>query len=656
MFLYFCFTFKIDVIMFKKILNEIKLNGLEYVILFIVLYIAYFYQLGAANIRTWDEGVYGSNVLEMMHRKDFLVKYFNGHLETWATIPPFIAWFQVLSFYIFGISEFTFRLPSAIAAIIISISIFYFLYKEFNDKYWSFFAVLILALSDGFVTYHVARTGDLDIFVTLFSILYTLTFYRFYKSDFKSKKLAILFILFIFCAFWSKLVAGFFFLPVIFVYIFLSGKVRLFFQNKWLYVSAGVLLILTVMYYLYMETKVAGYTKIAIHNGIIGRFTGTLSDNHIEPFWFYWNNMKSNRFIPWLFILPLSIVLMFKNNNKEQKKFIFYLLSLIMFYFLVISSSANKLMWYDAQIYPLLSILVAYPFSIIFSYLTSFYKTNAFLKQLLFVVFFIAFMGIPFIERENKSLSERHLYDFDESYGTALKAIYKKYPQIKKITILHPYFSPHVTYYQTLYNLYHNYTITDQLIADYIDIKPQSYILYGHQAVTEKLKNFFDYEILYEYKDVKLIHVKNQIKYIAEEYHIDGDSLLGSPNIITKDYKTSGEFSIKINKNNPFSPNWDFCLTTLRQELYSKFQLTGDFLMKNNLFDCYFVIESNELNYWNGINLKTFSTKPNFWNKIDTIIDFPKFENWQNPTVRLYFWNNKEQDLFIDNVVLKLLK
>lgn len=642
--------------MLKKILNEIKLNWLEYAILFIVLYIAYFYQLGAANIRTWDEGVYGSNVLEMLHKKDFLIKYFNGHLETWATIPPFIAWFQVLSFSIFGISEFTFRLPSAIAAIIISISISYFIYKEFNDKYWSYFAVLILAFSNGFVNYHVARTGDLDIFVTLFSTLYILTFYRFYKSDFKSKRLAILFIFFIFCAFWSKLIAGFFFLPIIFFYVLLSGKIRLFFQNKWLYLSTGILLTLTIIYYLYMETKVPGYSKIALHNGMIGRFIGTLSDNHIEPFWFYWNNIKTDRFLPWLFILPLSLFFIFTTYNKEQKMFLIYLLSLVMFYFLVISSSVNKLMWYDAQLYPLLSIIVAYPFSIIMNYLIIFYQANAFLKQLVFLVFFIAFMGIPFIERENKSLSERHLYDFDESYGTVLKDIYKKYPQIKKISILHPYFSPHVTYYQTLYNLYYNFNISDQLIADYIDIKPQSYILYGHQAVTEKLKNFYDYEILYEYKDVKLVHVKNQIKYIFEEYYLDGDSLLSNKNLISKEYKTSGEFAIKLNKNNPYSPNWDFCLTTLRQELYSKFQLTGDFLINNNLIDCYFVIESNDLNYWYGINLKTFSAKPNVWNKIDTIIDFPKFENWQNPTVKIYFWNNKEQELFIDNVILKLLK
>lgn len=640
----------------KSLIEELKNNWLEYFILIIVLFIAYIYQLGAANIRTWDEGVYGSNVLEMLYRKEFLIKYFDGHPETWATIPPLIAWFQTLSLALFGISEFTFRLPSAISALIISISIFYFLYKEFENKYWGMFSALILAFSNGFVTYHVARTGDLDVFVAMFSTLYILYFYKFYKSDFDNRRFAFLFILFVFCSFWTKLVAGFFYLPVLFFFILFSGKSKSFFTNKWIYFYSIILLMLTVAYYIYMEFNVPGYTKIAIHNGIIGRFTGKLSDNHLEPFWYYWENIKSNNFLPWLYILPFSIYLLFLDRNIERKRFLILLISLVLFYWLVISTSANKLQWYDGQLFPLLSILAAYPLSILFNSVISLYKTSNILRQLMFLVFFIALMGINLKDREEKNLSERHMYNFDEMYGTVLKEIHKKNPEIKTIKILHPFVSPHVTFYKTLYNLYYNFHITDELIADYIDIKPQTYILYGHPAVTEKLKKFFDYDIIYEYRDIKLVFVKRQIRFIYSEYTLDGDSLAQNSSTVSKEFKTTGNASIKINKSNPYSDGWSFSLIDLKHELYSKFHITADFLVKDNIFDCYLVIESNELNYWCGINLKNISNETGIWNRVDTIINFPQFEDWQNPNIKIYFWNNKEHDLYIDNINLKLIK
>jgi len=641
---------------FKKLIKEIKVNWLEYLILFIVLYLAYIYQLGAANIRTWDEGVYGSNVLEMLFRKDFIVKYFDGHYETWATIPPFIAWFQVLSFTICGLNEFAFRLPSAVAAIIISFTIFYFLNKEFKDKYWGIFSALILAFCNGFVTYHVARTGDLDIFVTLFSTLYVITFYKFYLSEFKSKRLAFYFVLFIFCAFWSKLIAGFFYLPVIFFFVLFSGKTKAFFKNKWLYISGFIFLFITSLFYFYMETKVSGYTKIALHNGVIGRFTGTLSDNHIEPFWFYWINIKSYNFLPWLYMMPLSILLVFIDRNAKRKYFFIFLISLVLFYWLVISTSVNKLNWYDGQLYPFLSIIVAYSFSVIFNSIVAYFNLNRFLRQLLFLFFFIAFMGNMLLETEKRNLNERHLSNFDELYGSVLKKINKQYPEIKSICILHPNFSPHVVYYKTLYNLYYNYNISEILIENYIKLDPDSYILYEHPNVTEKLKRFYDYEILYQYKNIQFVHVKKQKKYILSEYNLDGDSLQKNAGYYSADYKTTGNASIKLNKNNSFSSGWSFDLVDLKFELFSKIQISSDVLMKSNKFNSYLVFESSELNYWYGIDLKNIVSKPGVWYKIDTIVELPKFEDWQNPKLKIYFWNNNKDDLFIDNVKLHLIK
>lgn len=626
----------------KKVVEGIKnqfLNyTIEYIILGIVLFLAFFYQLGASDIKTWDEGVYASNVLEMLHRKEFLVKYFDGLPEMWAVIPPLIAWFQAASLVIFGISEFAFRIPSAISAIIIAISIFYFLYKEFNERYWGLFAAIILALSKGFVTSHVARTGDLDVFVSMFSTLYILSFYKFYKSDFTNNRWAFLFILFVFCSFWTKLVAGFFYLPVLFFFILFSGKAKNFFRNKRVYLYTITFLIVTIAYYVYMEFKVPGYTTTALHNGIIGRFTGNLQDNHLEPFWYYWNNIKSYNYVPWLYFLPLSLLLLFFESDKEKRKFLIFLCSAVLFYWFVISLSANKLSWYDAQLYPLLAIITAYSFKIIFNIMVSYLNVNLLKKQLFFLVFFIAFFYKPTYEIERKNISERKLVA-EEYYGKALKEVAKSYPDITSIYILHPYWSPHVIYYKTLYNLYHNYNISDVVIENDIPIFPESYILYNHPAVKSKLDTAYNYDILLEFNEVKFVHVKNQKTNLSLNYFLDADSMdINSSEYSTK-YNTTGNTSIRLNQNNLYSNSFDFSFLDLKVENISKSHINADVLMKKNLFDAFFVCETPLFKIWDGINLNNYSKIHNKWYKLDTILPLPIVKNEQKLVVKFYFWN-----------------
>jgi len=641
----------------NKIISHILNYGIEYLMLGVVLYLAFFYQLGAADIRTWDEGVYGTNVLEMLHRKDFLVKYNNGEPEMWATIPPLIAWFQTLFFALFGISEFVFRLPSAFASIIIAISIFYFLYKEFNERYWGLFAAVVLSLSNGFVTYHVARTGDLDVFVSMFSTLYILFFYKFYKSDFKSNRLAFLFILFVFCSFWTKLVAGFFYLPVLFFFILFSGKAKAFFTNKWLYFYTITLLVLTVLYYVYMEYKVPGYTATALHNGAIGRFTGNLSDNHIQPFWYYWDNIKSYNYLPWLYFLPLSLFFIFIEKNKEKRKFLILLCSLVIFYWLVISLSANKLSWYDGQLYPILAIITAFTIKIFFESIVNFFNFSSLKRKLFFLLFFIALFYKPTNEIERKNIGERQLV-FDEYYGKTLKKISQKFPDIKTINILHPYYSPHVIYYKTLYNLYHNYQINDVFIEKNILIYPNSYILYNHPAVTDELNKSFNYEILYNYEEVKLVYVKNRKMPFSLHYKLDADSIDVNSPIYSTEYSTTGKASMCLNQNNSYSPSFDFSLFDIKSENISKVHISADVLMKEKLFNAFFVCEIPLLQIWNGFNFQDYIKMPNKWYKFDTLISIPKVKNENQPeaVIKFYFWNKNANNFFVDNVKLELLK
>ena len=73
-----------------------------------------FLWLGRAPLFDVDEGAFSEATLEMFQRGDFLSTYLNG--EPRYDKPILIYWLQAASVWLFGVSEFAFRLPSALCA------------------------------------------------------------------------------------------------------------------------------------------------------------------------------------------------------------------------------------------------------------------------------------------------------------------------------------------------------------------------------------------------------------------------------------------------------------------------------------------------------------------------------------------------------------
>jgi 4-amino-4-deoxy-L-arabinose transferase-like glycosyltransferase len=78
--------------------------------LFLILFL--FLGLDVSSLVDWDENVYSESSKQMLQRKDYINIYLNGDL--FHEKPPFFLWLQVLSYKIFGVSEFSARFPSAL--------------------------------------------------------------------------------------------------------------------------------------------------------------------------------------------------------------------------------------------------------------------------------------------------------------------------------------------------------------------------------------------------------------------------------------------------------------------------------------------------------------------------------------------------------------
>jgi 4-amino-4-deoxy-L-arabinose transferase-like glycosyltransferase len=110
-----------------------------------------------------DEPRFAEASREMLERGDYIVPHFNNQLR--LDKPPLVYWAQVVSFKIFGENDFAARLPSAIAAALVALSIFAW-GKRIGDPRIGLWAAIIFTLS--LQTFLHAKAAVADMWLVLF--------------------------------------------------------------------------------------------------------------------------------------------------------------------------------------------------------------------------------------------------------------------------------------------------------------------------------------------------------------------------------------------------------------------------------------------------------------------------------------------------------
>jgi 4-amino-4-deoxy-L-arabinose transferase-like glycosyltransferase len=268
-------------------------------------YVVLFNQLGRQPIHMWDEGFYAMNALEMSFNNNYLVKYYDGKPEMCATEPPLAAWLQLLSVKAFGYDEAVYRIPSALAALLVAFLIINFCSEELKNRKLGYFSACVLLLSPGYNGYHIATTADLDSLLVLFMFFYAINFYKYLK--YQRTKYFYYAVLGLLLAFFTKSIVSFMFLPPLFIYAIYKKKLHFVFSHKEIYIGIISFLLVTCGYYLLRESVNPGYINAAWQNEIASRFT-KVSEGHHGSFSFYVENFFNSRFSPWFALLPLSLL------------------------------------------------------------------------------------------------------------------------------------------------------------------------------------------------------------------------------------------------------------------------------------------------------------------------------------------------------------
>jgi 4-amino-4-deoxy-L-arabinose transferase-like glycosyltransferase len=309
--------------------------------------------LGNGSLVDWDEAIYAQVAREIIQNGNW-VTLSHGY-QPYFEKPPLLMWSIVASYKLFGVNEFSARLPSAIAGILLVYTT-YLCGRTIYGSRTGFLAGLILLSCFGFV--YQSRNGTTNIPLTLF--VFT-GFYAHLRLKQGSQKWWYLLFVSFSLAFMVKFWAGLVLPAAVFVSILVDGKLRvtLLTRQFWLGFLLAAAIILPWHILVYLQNGQV-FLDVYVNRNLMQR-TFTTLEGHFGSTLFYLDVLRSY-LAPWYFLVPFAIAQGIKEIFSRQKTggvLIFLVFFVFGLYTFVVNT---KLEIYILPILPAFAILIAHLF------------------------------------------------------------------------------------------------------------------------------------------------------------------------------------------------------------------------------------------------------------------------------------------------------
>ncbi len=272
-----------------------------------------------------DASQYASMSREMAATGNYLQLYDLG--ADYLDKPPLLFWLSSFSIQVFGVHDWTYRLPSILCLGLALWSTYKFTLLYYN-KLTAQLAVLVLATSQAFILMaHDVRCDTMLMGFVMFSIWQLAAWYR--SNLWKHFVMAFIGIGF------GMLTKG----PIAMVVPVLSYAIHFILQQNWKHFFRWEYIIgIVIVGVLLIPMSIGLYNQFDLHPGIIihgvpiqsglrfyywtqsfGRYTGENVFNEMNHFTFLLENMLWS-FLPWVFIFLLSLIFSIKDLMKARFK------------------------------------------------------------------------------------------------------------------------------------------------------------------------------------------------------------------------------------------------------------------------------------------------------------------------------------------------
>jgi 4-amino-4-deoxy-L-arabinose transferase-like glycosyltransferase len=463
----------------------------------------------------WDEATYANNALDMSEGRNPLVITKFGLPDFYNTKPPLVTWVQSMAIRLIGPGEWAIRLPTIISTVALLILIFYFSFQSLNSLLIGLFGSITLVTSPGYISPHIALTGDPDATLVLFVTFYSLLWVKFLVSD-NSPPLGILGIT-IWLGFMTKGVAVLLpMMPLVIVSLFFR-KARNLLTNPSFWLFVFLTAFSSILYYVAREIYSPGYLKKVWESEIL-RIAKPVMSWHVKPFGFYFSNLVTERFFPYVILLPVTCATLFFTAEKKLKLITLLLLFNSAIYLLTISFISVKLEWYDSVVYPWLSLVIGITLTLVLRSFRSGYLRKKSLVTFIFSLLLVCFFAFTYYRALARvSESKEQVYSWDASKtdefrvdGGFIKRIQMAFPTIKTYFFLKEPERDNVHYdlirfYQRSFLTQHGTRIT--ITDDFATLKKNDLIAVCNPQLRDSLLTHSPADTLLTYKGCALCRI-----------------------------------------------------------------------------------------------------------------------------------------------------
>ncbi|MEA3444409.1 MAG: glycosyltransferase family 39 protein [Bacteroidota bacterium] len=483
------------------------------ILLFAAIILQVGYRIGKEQIKVWDESSSARNSVIMMSNQDYIVIRNNGIPDHYDVNPPFGLWLKIISYKIFGVTEFAVRFPSLVSAILTALLLFSFCTFYLKQIWLGNLLLAIMASTSGYMGYHVARTGDPDTLLTLIIAIYSIAFFVFLEKypDKRIKFLAILGFM-AFLAIFTKSIAGVAPMAGLAFYSLTQAKGRKMLLDYRIYITAIISLILASSYYIIRELVDEGFLQ-----AVYVRNFKVIQDYYYEPkhpeFSFYINYLWTAAFKPFFYFVPLSIIPAFFSKNNQIKRLILF--SFIAATTILIGQSSIEIKneWYIAPIYPFLWLLCSLGIYGTLEILLRLIK-NIKIKRIVSAIIILVLLGSiyplylkKFKENYKCTIKNAFIYH-PEREGDFLRKIKKENPEFKSFKVISPYAKRSTDFYVQKFKYLDN-TNTLVFQSDSLPVLTAGDTIIACSAKTKMLiEKYTNFELIDEKKYCKLYVIK----------------------------------------------------------------------------------------------------------------------------------------------------
>ncbi len=376
-------------------------------LLFVGLALFYAIVLGIRPIGVPDEGRYASVAYHMYLSGDYLTPRLNGSL--FMDKPVLYYWFEAISMHIFGVSNWSIRIPPVLLSIFSTLSVFVVCHRFFN-RTTAFIASLILATSPFW--YNMSQYANMDIEIAAWVTLTLNCILLGLQTPSGGKKRALFYLAYVFAAgaTLTKGLAGIIFpMLILGVFSIITAQWRLI---KTIYLPSGIFiyLILVLPWMLLMQQAHPGFFHYFFIEQQVNRYLSS-HFNNIQPPWFFVEIIVIG-LLPWSLLIPASLWKSFRSapdldhsacDKGRQASLFLSLWALLIFVFFSLPSS--KPIGYILPVFPPLAILIAHNLYLWIQQKEPFhwYKYSMIIFSLLFSIAFIlsGLFDLPFMDNYN---------------------------------------------------------------------------------------------------------------------------------------------------------------------------------------------------------------------------------------------------------------